>query len=129
MENFDDIYRWKPPNGFNDSVPAAIDAICFSLRLPSKVRARAHEVFRKNKEIIIAAGSDVGGSAAVAVAILSLQMREECRIRTIGKVFDISLSSITSRIYKVLKSRNIEVKYSIQELDRIIPVQYPILVQ
>jgi len=101
-----------------------IHRIANELNMPYKVKKRAVKLLRANRRIFLMTTREVCASSAVGLAIITLGLRKKHALYHIGKVMECSSSSISARIFKVLKSRGIEGIYKISLLDKILPDRY-----
>lgn len=93
-----------------------IDRICNEMKMPSEIKMRALEIFHANSAVFCSTTSSAASSAAVGLSVISLKLRNEYRLYKIGKVGGSSAAAISSRIFKVLKSRGINVNYKIKNI-------------
>ncbi len=106
-----------------------IHRIANELNMPYKVKKRAVKLLRANRRTFLMTTREVCASSAVGLAVLTLGLREKHALYHIGKVMGCSASSISARIFKVLRSRGIEETYKISRLSSILPSRYKELLE
>ena len=111
-----------------DNIAKQIKSTIDGLSMPEEVKIRALQLLKSNIRTISMTTPDVAAGTCIIVAVLSLQLKHQFQIHKIAKFLGVSSSSITSRTFKLLASRNIHLGYRIQDIALQIPSIYPALV-
>lgn len=105
-----------------------IERLCTKMKMPAEIKIRAYDILNANSSVLMATTSSVAASAAVGLSVISLGLRKEYRLYKIGKNIGASAAAISSRIFKVLKSRGIDVNYKITEVQNVLLGSYERLI-
>jgi transcription initiation factor TFIIIB Brf1 subunit/transcription initiation factor TFIIB len=105
-----------------------INRIVTEMKMPYKVKKRAIRLLRANRRILLMTTREVCAASAVGLAVLTLGINDKHSLFNIGKVIGCSSSSISSRIFKVVKARGIECYYKISCLKKTLPKKWKDLV-
>ncbi|MBD3351063.1 MAG: hypothetical protein GF364_06220 [Candidatus Lokiarchaeota archaeon] len=123
-----DTYNDFPAVDKMKAVADFIQKTWYEMDMEPKILERALEILRANKLMLLSSTNSVGGCTALALAVITLKVKSDYPLYKIGKNRHASASAISSRMFKVLKHRNLDVPMRVSKLEKALDGKYSELI-
>lgn len=105
-----------PPLHIYGLIFGKINRICKKIRIPFNFKIRAIKILRANYSILEKTTSSIAASTVLSLSVISLGSRKNYRLYKIAGATGTSISAIQVMIFRLLKSRGIDLDNKIKNL-------------